>query len=68
MAERGEQQAHKEHVGVPRLQGGRRVTLQTAPRGRRANLVRCVWVATVSEVRAGLACAPIRDHAHAAEA
>lgn len=68
MAERGEQQAHKEHVGVPRLQGGWCAMPQRATSGRRANLVCCVWMAMVSEVRAALACASIRDHAHAAEA
>jgi len=72
MAERGERiveqvEAHKEHVGLPRLQGGRCVTMQAAPRGRRANLVCYVWVAMVSKAHAGLACASVRDHAHAAE-
>lgn len=73
IAERGEQnveqaEAHKEHAGPPPLQGGRCVTLQTAPHGRRANLVCCVRVAMVPEARAGLACASVHDPAHGAEA
>ena len=70
-AERNEQnvaQVHNEHVGRPRLEGGRCVTLQTVPRDQYANLVRCLWMEMVSEARAGLACLSFRDHAHAVEA
>lgn len=62
------EQAHKGHVGPPRLQGGRCVTLQMVPREQCANLVRCVRMEMVPEARAGLACPSIRDHAHAVEA
>lgn len=65
MVERGEQQVD---VGVPRLQGGRYVRRWTAAHGRRANLVRCVWMAKMSQPRAGLEFPSFRDHALAAEA
>ena len=67
MAERDEQnaeQVHMEYVEALRLQGGQCVTLKMVPRGRREKLVRCVWMAMA---RAGLACLPVRDHAHAVE-
>ena len=65
MVERGEQQVD---VGVLRLQGGRYVKRWTAPRGRRANLVRCVWMAKMSEASVELEFQLFHDYEHAAEA